>query len=176
MKIGLKKVLYCIFSILITYVLQVSAFAYLEIAGIKPNLLLMLTCITGFTMGERMGLAEGFFAGLLLDLMAGGRVGFTALVYMYAGVLNGFFYKDYVKEELFLPMGLVALSTFVYEFLYYVFYFLLQNKLRLSYYLTRIIIPEVIYTVVITLLAYVFIYFIARKVEQSKKRRTVTSA
>ncbi len=176
MKIGLKKVLYCIFSILITYVLQVSAFAYLEIAGTKPNLLLMLTCITGFTMGERMGLAEGFFAGLLLDLMAGGRVGFTALVYMYAGVLNGFFYKDYVKEELFLPMGLVALSTFVYEFLYYVFYFLLQNKLRLSYYLTRIIIPEVIYTVLITLLAYVFIYFIARKVEQSKKRRTVTSA
>ena len=63
MKIGLKKVLYCIFSILITYVLQVSAFPYLEIAGIKPNLLLMLTCITGFTMGERMGLAEGFFAG-----------------------------------------------------------------------------------------------------------------
>ena len=176
MKIGLKKVLYCIFSILITYVLQVSAFPYLDIAGIKPNLLLMLTCITGFTMGERMGLAEGFFAGLLLDLMAGGRVGFTALVYMYAGVLNGFFYKDYVKEELFLPMGLVALSTFVYEFLYYVFYFLLQNKLRLSYYLTRIIIPEVIYTVLITLLAYVFIYFIARKVEQSKKRRTVTSA
>ena len=79
MKIGLKKVLYCIFSILITYVLQVSAFAYLEIAGIKPNLLLMLTCITGFTMGERMGLAEGFFAGLLLDLMAGGRVGLCFL-------------------------------------------------------------------------------------------------
>ena len=94
---------------------------------------------------------------------------------MYAGALNGFFYKDYVKEELMLPMGLVAISTFVYEFLYYVFYFLLQNKLRLSYYLGRIIIPEVIYTVLITLLAYVFIYFIARKVEQSKKRRTVTS-
>ena len=167
----MKKVLYCVLSILITYVLQVSAFTYLEIAGIRPNLLLMLTCITGFTMGSRMGL----LAGLLLDLMAGGRVGFTALVYMYAGALNGFFYKDYVKEELMLPMGLVAISTFVYEFLYYVFYFLLQNKLRLSYYLGRIIIPEVIYTVLITLLAYVFIYFIARKVEQSKKRRTVTS-
>ena len=171
----MKKLLYCVLSILITYVLQVSAFTYLEIAGIRPNLLLMLTCITGFTMGSRMGLLEGFFAGLLLDLMAGGRVGFTALVYMYAGALNGFFYKDYVKEELMLPMGLVAVSTFVYEFLYYVFYFLLQNKLRLSYYLGRIIIPEVIYTVLITLLAYVFIYFIARKVEQSKKRRTVTS-
>ena len=56
----MKKVLYCVLSILITYVLQVSAFTYLEIAGIRPNLLLMLTCITGFTMGSRMGLLEGW--------------------------------------------------------------------------------------------------------------------
>lgn len=172
----MKRIIYCVFSILITYILQVTVFSYFEIAGIRPNLLLMLTCITGFTMGGRMGIAEGFFSGLLLDLMAGGTVGFTALVYMYAGAVNGFFYKDYVKEEIFLPMALVALSTFSYEFLYYVFYFLLQNKLRLSYYFTRIILPEVIYTVMMTLLVYVFIYFIARKVEQSKKRRTITSA
>ena len=31
----MKKVLYCVLSILITYVLQVSAFTYLEIAGIR---------------------------------------------------------------------------------------------------------------------------------------------
>lgn len=172
----MKRVLYCIFSVLITYILQVTVFSYFEIAGIRPNLLLMLTCITGFLMGGRMGLIEGFLSGLLIDLMAGGTAGFTALVYMYAGALNGFFYKDYVKEELFLPMALVAASTFVYEFLYYIFYFLLQNKLRFSYYFARIILPEVIYTVLITLLAYVFIYFIIRKVEQSRKRRTVTSA
>ena len=172
----MKRVLYCVFSILITYILQVSVFSYFEIAGIRPNLLLMITCITGFIMGGKMGLAEGFFSGLLIDLMAGGTVGFTALIYMYAGALNGFFYKDYVKEELFLPMALVAVSTFMYEFLYFIFYFLLQNKLRLSYYLARIILPEVIYTVLMTLLAYVFIYFIIRKVEQSKKRRTLISA
>ena len=172
----MKRVLYCVFSILITYILQVTVFSYFEIAGIRPNLLLMITCITGFIMGGKMGLAEGFFSGLLIDLMAGGTVGFTALIYMYAGALNGFFYKDYVKEELFLPMALVAVSTFMYEFLYFIFYFLLQNKLRLSYYLARIILPEVIYTVLMTLLAYVFIYFIIRKVEQSKKRRTLISA
>lgn len=172
----MKKFLFCFFSIIITYIMQVSVFTYFEIAGVRPNLLLMITCIIGFTMGSRYGLLTGFFSGLLIDLMAGGKVGFTALVYMYAGNVNGFFYKDYVKEEIMLPMALVAASTFVYEFLYYIFYFLLQNKLRLSYYLVRIILPEVIYTVVITLIVYVFIYFIIRKVEQSKKRRTITSA
>lgn len=172
----MKKFLFCFFSIIITYIMQVSVFTYFEIAGVRPNLLLMITCIIGFTMGSHYGLLTGFFSGLLIDLMAGGKVGFTALVYMYAGNVNGFFYKDYVKEEILLPMALVAASTFVYEFLYYIFYFLLQNKLRLSYYLVRIILPEVIYTVVITLIVYVFIYFIIRKVEQSKKRRTITSA
>lgn len=62
----MKKVLYCVLSILITYVLQVSAFTYLEIAGIRPNLLLMLTCITGFTMGSRMGFLEGFLRDFYL--------------------------------------------------------------------------------------------------------------
>ena len=120
----MKRVLYCVFSILITYILQVTVFSYFEIAGIRPNLLLMITCITGFIMGGKMGLAEGFFSGLLIDLMAGGTVGFTALIYMYAGALNGFFYKDYVKEELFLPMALVAVSTFMNFFiLYFISYY-----------------------------------------------------
>lgn len=172
----MKKFIFCFFSIITAYLLQVSVFPYLEIAGIRPNLMIMLTSVVGFTMGSKMGILTGFFSGLLIDLMAGGTVGFSALVFMYIGHINGFFYKDYVKEELFLPLSLVIIGTLVYEFLYYIFYFLLQNKLRFSFYLSRIIIPEVVYTALVTLVMYVFIYYIIRKVEQKKRRRSVINA
>ena len=127
-------------------------------------------------MGSKMGIIAGFAGGLLVDLMAGSIVGFTPLVYMYIGNVNGFFFKDYVKEELFLPIGLVVAGTFAYEILYYVFYFLLQNKLNFSFYFTRIIIPEVVYTMAVTLIMYIFIYYIIRKVEQQKRRRATINA
>lgn len=172
---SMKKFLFCFFSVIIAYVMQVTLFSFWEIGGIRPNLMIMLTCIVGFTMGAKPGLLVGFFSGLLVDLMAGGSVGFSALVFMYIGSVNGFFYKDYVKEELFLPLALVVGGTFIYEFFYYVFHFMLQNKLRLSFYLARIILPEVIYTMVVTLVMYIFIYYIIRKVQQKKRRRAAGS-
>lgn len=171
-----KKFFFCFFAIIISYICQVSVFSFFEIGGIKPNLMIMITSMIGFMMGSKAGIFTGFFAGLLVDLMAGGTVGFSSLVFIYLGWFNGLFYKDYIKEELFLPVTLVVGGVFMYEFLFYVFCFLLQNKLNLPFYLRRIIIPEILYTVIVTLIIYIFVYYIIRKLEQNKKRRSKTVA
>lgn len=171
----MKRILFCFFSIIACYLLQVTVFPHLQIADIKPNLMIIMTSIIGFTMGSKPGIYTGFCAGLLVDIMSGGSVGYSALVFMYLGFLNGLFYKDYIKEELYIPLGTVTLGTFIYEFLFYIFYFALNNKLSLSFYMSRIIIPEVIYSSAVTLVAYIFIYYIIRKVTYKKKRRHVIS-
>lgn len=170
----MKRFIFCFLLIAAAYILQIAVFPFLQIAGIRPNLMIMITSMVGFMMGSRTGLLTGFFSGLLVDIMAGGNVGFSALAYMYIGSINGLFYKDYVKEELFIPLALVSVGTFFYEFLYYIFYFVLQNKLNVGFYITRVVLPETIYTAVVTLLVYVFLYYIIRKVEQEKKRRNTT--
>lgn len=167
----MKKFLFCFFSILIGYLLQTTAFSFFSIGSIRPNLMIMITCIIGFTMGKKPGIFAGFVSGLLIDLLAGETVGFTSLVFMYIGFFNGIFTKDYDKEQLLLPLSIVAAADFIYETLYYVFYFMLHNKLNFGYYFRRIILPELIYTVLITLVLYLLIYRIVRMVEFQKKRR-----
>lgn len=116
----------------------------------------------------------GFFGGLLIDVMNGGVIGFTALLYLYAGFLNGVFHKEYNKEQLLLPIGLVAFCDVSYGFLFYVIRFLLRNRLNFGYYMTHTILPEMVYTVLITIFTYVIVYYINRKLDfygKVKKKR-----
>lgn len=114
------------------------------------------------------------FSGLLVDIMAGKIIGFTALLYMLAGFLNGIFHKEYVKEQLIFPILLVLSCDFLYGIAVFVTGFLVRNKLSFGFYVVRIIFPEIIYTGVITIFAYVFVYFINRKLILLEKRRRFT--
>lgn len=157
-------------SIIAFYIMQCTIFKSLALASVSPNLLLILTFAAGFMRGKKEGMYVGFFSGLILDLFYGKTIGFNAILYMYIGYINGFFNSVFYDEDVTLPIGLVCGSDFVYNFFYYIFSFLLRNRLDFPYYLVHIIIPEMIYTVVITLLIYRLMLRINRKMESIEKR------
>lgn len=168
----MRRFIISFISIIVLYVLQTTVFTtYLSIAGITPNLILMFSCIVGFMRGRRSGMFTGFFGGLLVDLMNGGIVGLTPLMYLFIGYFNGLFYKEYSKEQLLLPIGLVALCDFAYGITFFFFNFLFRNRLNLGYYFVRIIIPEVVYTVIVTIFAYLLVYFINRQLDYIDRKR-----
>lgn len=168
----MRRFIISFFSILILYLFQNTVFPiYLNLSGITPNLLLMFTCIVGFMRGRKSGMLTGFFSGLLLDIMSGGIIGFTALLYLYAGFLNGVFHKEYTKEQLLLPLGLVAFCDISYGFLFYVIHYLMRNRLDFGYYLSRTILPEMAYTVLVTIFAYIIVYYTNRKLDFLGKKR-----
>ena len=172
----MKKFFFCFFSVLICYLLQTTVFSFFEIGHIRPNLMVMITCIIGFNMGSSAGIISGFFSGLLVDAMTGGSIGLSSLIYMMAGYLNGLFTKDFDKQQLLLPLSLVTMSAVVYEVIYYVFYFLLQNKLAFGYYFRRIIIPEVLYTLILTLVSYLIIYRVIKGLGRQHRKKVIESA
>ena len=173
----MRRFIISFISIIILYALQCTLFAgALSVAGITPNLILMFTCIVGYMRGRGSGIFTGFFSGLLVDIMAGKIIGFTALLYMLAGFLNGIFHKEYVKEQLIFPISLVVLCDFLYGIAVFVTGFLVRNKLSFGFYVVRIIFPEIIYTGVITIFAYVFVYFINRKLILLEKKKEVHDA
>lgn len=140
--------------IIVTFILQSTVFKALSIASISPNLLLILTVSFGFMGGKKVGLFVGFFSGLMIDLFYGNLFGFYALVYMYVGFLNGSLYKIYYDEDIKVPILLVAVSDFVYGTVIYVLQFMLRGRLNYFGYLKHIIIPEMVYTLVITVVLY----------------------
>ena len=121
--------------ILLFYLFQVTLGRVISIAGIMPNLLIIIPVIFGYFNGKNEGMFTGFFAGALYDLSASSLFGFSSLVFIYIGYLAGIFYRRYEGTEI-------------------IGNFLLHNKLNIVFFLTRFIIPEMIYT----MLAFVILY------------------
>lgn len=148
--------------IYVCYLLQTTVFQVLTFASIAPNLLIIVVAFFGFMRGKREGLFIGFFCGLLMDIFGGGVLGFYALLYMYIGYFNGLFRKSFYPEDIRLPMALIAGSDLVSNFLIYFFMFLFRNRYSFDYYFLHIIVPELVYTMLIT----IFLYFIILKINQ----------
>ncbi|MBO5283470.1 MAG: rod shape-determining protein MreD [Lachnospiraceae bacterium] len=157
--------------ILFCFLLQTTVFRSLAFAGIIPNLLIVLTSAFGFMRGEKEGLWVGFFAGLLCDIFFGDILGFHALVYMYIGFLNGKFCKIFYPEDIKLPIALITVSDLSYGMICYVLLFLLQGRLDFPFYLKAVILPEVVYTIVVTCLLYPLVLFVNNRLESYERKR-----
>ncbi|MCM1087846.1 MAG: rod shape-determining protein MreD [Muribaculaceae bacterium] len=166
----MKRALTTAFFIFLCFLLQCTVFRSLAFGGIVPNLLVVLTASFGFMRGEKCGLLIGFFSGLLIDIFFGSVIGFYALLYMYIGYANGKFCTIFYPEDIKLPIMLILGSDFFYGIMCYVILFLLRGKFEFRYYLLHIILPEIVYTIVVTLFLYPIILWVNYKLEQSEKR------
>lgn len=157
--------------ILFCFLLQVTLFRSLAFAGITPNLLIVLTSSFGFMRGEKEGLLIGFFSGILCDIFFADMLGFYALVYMYIGFLNGKFCKIFYPEDIKLPLALITVSDLSYGIICYVLLFLLRGRLNFLFYLRTVILPETVYTIVITCLLYPLALFVNNRLEGFERKR-----
>ena len=159
--------------IVICFLLQSTLFHYLELAGVVPNLLLIVTMSFGLMRGRREGLLVGFFSGLLIDIFFGNVLGPYAFIYMTLGYGNGFFHRIYYVEDVLLPMIMISINDFLYNISVYFVFFMLRNKLDFSVYLFRIIFPEMIYTIIITLFLYKILVRINLRLKRVKEAETI---
>lgn len=141
-------------EIITAYLIQSSVFPYFSLAGVVPDILLILVVSCAFFYGQRTGIVVGFLSGLLMDFCIGDVVGAFAIFYSVIGFFNGYAKKIYDREDFLLPMGLICISEIVYNFMYYVAFVLLRGKLDFLFFLRKIILPRVIYTVLAAILFY----------------------
>ena len=131
--------------ILFFYIMQVSAARVISIANISPNWLIIMPVFFGFFCGKNDGMFAGFFAGI--------------------------FYQKYEVREVLIPLALVITADFGYGFISYIGNFLLQNRLNVGFFMSRFILPEVVYTALVSLLIYHPIHYFCVITEQGKERK-----
>lgn len=165
----MRRYLTVFLMILVCFLLQSTVFQGLAFGGIVPNLLIVLTASFGFMRGEWEGMMIGFLCGLLCDICFGDVIGLQALIMMYIGYLNGKFSGIFYPEDIKLPMALIIISDFTFCLVCYILMFLLRGRLHFIYYLKTIILPETVYTTIVTLLLYPVILKINVKLETREK-------
>ena len=168
----LKLKRFCVTALIViaAYLLQCTVFQSFQLAGIKPNLLIIVTAAFGFMRGSREGMLVGFVCGILVDIQFGNIIGLYALIYLIVGYVNGLFERLYFDEDIKLPILLIAVSEFLYGVVIYFLMFLLRSDFDFLLYLNEIIVPELIYTIGITLILYPLILLVNHKLEAEEKR------
>ena len=164
-----KIVLFLIITL--CFLLQSTFFQTFSFAGISPNLLVIVVSSFGFMRGRKEGMFVGFFCGLLVDIFFGFYLGIYALIYMYIGYVNGIFQKRFYPDDIKLPMALIGASDLAFNLFIYLLLFFLRGRFQFWYYLKSIILPEFIYTMVITIFLYYLLLKINQGLETVEKRR-----
>ena len=151
-----KLITFCI--IIICFLMECTIFHRLGFASIKPNLLIIVTS------------SFGFMRGFLTDVFWGNILGFYTLLFSVIGYMNGSFRRLFYDDDIKLPIALIAGSELIYGLVTYFCMYLLQGDFAFKAYLRQIIMPELVYTILVTLILYQIILHINKKLEAEEQR------
>lgn len=166
----MKRKLITVCIIIACFLLECTVFQRISFASITPNLMIIVTSSFGFMRGKREGMVVGFLSGLLIDIMFSDLIGFYTLIYTVLGYANGFFRKIFYDDDIKLPLILIAASDFLYGNIVCIFMFIMRSRFDYFYYLKSIIFPELIYTILVTLILYQLILQINKHLEAEEQR------
>jgi rod shape-determining protein MreD len=143
--------------------LQTTVLSHFEVASIRPNLQVILTASFALMCGSRTGMAVGFVSGILLDITGGGILGYYALLYSWVGYLAGYSYRIFYDDDIKTPLLLIGVCDVACGIFQYVSTFLIRGRIHFLFYLGRVIIPEMIYTVIFAVFLYQLNYYVNKK-------------
>ena len=159
----------CIFVVL-SFILQTTIFRVIDLGGVTPNLLLIFTTSTAFIKGDKPGLLVGFFSGLLVDVFFGTYIGFYAMIYMYLGFIVGKLHEVFFTQNIAIPIIFISISDFIFGFICYVLMVLFRTRFNIGYYMTAVIIPELVYTALVSIFYYPLILGINNSIDEREQR------
>ena len=107
--------------LLAAIVLQSTIFARINLFGVKPDLILVVTVCFGLLYGPLPGLYVGLAGGFLLDLAGGGLLGINVLTKALLGYGAGYMGKTVFKDNLLIPLVVSAAATLAGEITTFIF-------------------------------------------------------
>ena len=157
--------------LIVNFSLRSTVFQYIEILGVTPNTDLIIIVSYSILRGDVEGAILGFFAGLLMDIYFSPYIGLYALMSMLIGFFCGKPYRNFFRENYFLPLSLVAISTLIFQFIFYITNFFFRVNLDFPHYFRTVILPGSVYTVILSVPIYSFLYGVNNKLEEYDKNK-----
>ena len=158
-----------IITFIIIYLLQTVFFSHFTIAGIMPNIFVILMLFIGLYMGRTMGIIYGISFGIFIDIWIGKSMGFTSVALAIVGLLSGVLDKTLSKDSRITVLLMGIISTIVYEvILYFLQYMFLGINVEVLSFI-KILLIEVVYNMLIVIILYPLIRDIGYEIENEVK-------
>lgn len=164
----MKKAIDIFFIILIffiIYFLQSNFFTWFNIAGVMPNLFIVLIMLIGLFMKKKSGFIFGIIFGLLIDFFIGTRIGINAISLGIVGLcaerLDESFSKDNRITVMFLTLILTLLTEIIICVLQILFCKVSINILEF----TKVIAIEMLYNAILIAIIYPIFLSFGSKIE-----------
>lgn len=168
----MKKILIhicLIFTFIITYLIQTIFFNEFTIAGIMPNIFIILILYIGLYMGKANGVIYGIIFGIFIDLWIGRKLGITSISLAITGLVSGMLDKTFSKDSRIIIILMGSICTIIYEVtLYFMQYLALDINLEILKFI-KILFVEVIYNMIIIIILYPLIKFTGYEIENEIK-------
>ena len=159
-----------IIAAIILFSLQITLFKRLEIASVSPNLLIIIVATVGLLSGSREGMFIGFVSGLFIDMYFSSYLGVYALIFLFIGYVIGLFKQILIPTDIKLPLFLILLADFMYNGFVYVFQYMFRGDFSFVYYLTNVVMPEMMYTIIVALFVYPIYLKISNSLDEYEKK------
>jgi len=157
--------------ILFNFLLQSTVLTRLTISGVQPDTAIILIVGYGIMRGDVEGAIFGFFAGLTHDIFGNTFIGMYALLGMLTGYAAGKPLKDFLQTNHLMSFILIIVASFAYQFALFLLhsaFFLMRGHtepIDLWLHFGAIIVPTTVYTAVVAMPFYGFLFWINKKME-----------
>lgn len=153
----MKKFIINLFLVIIgflIYFLQSNFFTWFNIGGIKPNLFVIYILFIGLFGNKTMGILYGAIFGIIIDLLFGYKIGINMIGLVLVGFIAIIFNKNFSKDSRITIMLMVFGLTVIFELIsYFINYIVYSINLEIFSFV-KILIVEVIYNILITIIIY----------------------
>jgi rod shape-determining protein MreD len=146
--------------------MQSTVAEYIEIMGIRPNLLIVIAAAAALCREDMESAFMGLFCGLAMDILIGRAMGWYAfclfLICFGIGTVNSKLYKD----NPLIPIFFVFSSSITVELTYYFINSFLKGYQDIVFVLTSLVLPESVYNAVLALPVYPLVVHIYKRLDK----------
>ena len=162
-------------SFIIIYFLQINFFSWYTIAGIQPNLFIILALFIGLYIEKNYGLTLVIIMGFLLDLFTSKIIGYNIIIMGLAVLIGRIYDKNFSKEKRITFITMTMVATFICEIVAYALQiFFLKAEFDILKFI-YIILIETIYNIILIIILYPLIQKIGNFIEENFKKEKIFS-
>jgi rod shape-determining protein MreD len=124
----MKKIIYYFFLYIVFCLLQFSFGKYINILGIFPNFILIVTVYFGLSKGVISAQLMGFLFGLTWDVFSMDVFGVRAIMFTVIGYFVGMLSRNFNRDRIFTKFIMVFFSSIAYCLGFSFFYYILHDS------------------------------------------------